>query len=270
MNITLTGTGTSTNAVATLSQTGLTFTQPLGTMSSTFKVKITNTGTNNLNVESVSTEPPFVVTQLAGPILLPPGKSANISVSYFGSSAGTTTGSVFIVYDVLPPAGISLVGTTTSPTSMVVTNFPTLPLGTAGFAYLAQLTTARASGNVTWSLAAGSSLPSGLTLSPSGAITGTIPSSTQLTTYTFAVQAMDSKSHIAKSTMSLQVLGPTGASCNDVSWDVGGLPLRSSRSPTWEQVITLAARVVSTATEPTYSPPAMTPTALPWPRPFSL
>ena len=36
------------------------------------------------------------------------------------------------------------------------------------------------------------------------------------------MNATDSASHTASSALSIKVLGPTGAACNDISWDIGG------------------------------------------------
>ena len=161
--VTLTGTGITTTAVATPNVTGLSFTEPQGVMSKALKVKITNTGTSTLNILSVSTQAPFSTPSIKE-VNLPAGASTNLSVSYFGGLVGTTTGNLLITYDVVHPTGISLKGTTTAATSLAITNYPALPLGTAGFAYLAQLNSAAGTGAVAWSLASGS-LPPGLTLS---------------------------------------------------------------------------------------------------------
>jgi hypothetical protein len=143
-------------------------------------------------------------------------------VSYFGQNLGSTTGDLLITYDVLKATGISLKGTTSPAPGFVVTNFPSLPLGTAGFPYLAQLTSTAGTGGVSWSLAPGSNLPAGLSLSSSGSISGAIPAGAPLKTYTFTANAVDSKSHTASATLSLEVLKSSGASCSYISWNVGG------------------------------------------------
>lgn len=66
----------------------------------------------------------------------------------------------------------------------------TLPDGTEGIAYSETLTTSGTTGTVTWALAS-SALPDGLSLDPSGTISGT-PS--KAGTYTFTLQATDSAS----------------------------------------------------------------------------
>ena len=219
--ITLIGTGVTTTAVATPSVTKLSFTTPEGSQSSSQSVQITNTGKSTATVLSVSTQPPFSTPPFAATPLAP-GASITLPVTYFGTNPGNTTGNLLISYDVLPPTGISLLATTTKPVSFAIDNFPTLPLGTAGFPYLAQLISVAGKGTVTYSLAAGSSLPSGLTLSGTGEISGTISSTAALTAYNFTVNAVDSESHSASETLTVTVLGPTGAACDDISWDVAG------------------------------------------------
>lgn len=221
VNISLSGIGIITGAVATPSVTALSFTEPQGTLSRPLTVKITNTGTSALKILSETTQQPFS-TEPSHIIPLAPGASASLSANYFGGNLGSATGDLLITYDVLPPTGISLTGTTTATPRLAVTTYPTLPLGSAGFPYLAQLTSAAGAGSASWSLTAGSSLPPGLTLSSAGTISGTISSTASLTTYNFKVHAVDAHLHGANAALSLQVLAPTGAACNDISWDVAG------------------------------------------------
>src|SRR6202030_2563046 len=98
------------------------------------------------------------------------------------------------------------------------------PLGTAGAPYNAPLQSAGGTGSSTWSLATGSVLPPGLTLASSGLISGTISATAALTTYSFTVQAMDSSLPplTATSALTMQVLKPTGAACQQISWNVAG------------------------------------------------
>lgn len=217
--ITLKGIGIVTNAVATPSVNTLSFSQPMGGQSRPHTVQITNTGTSTLTLLSATAQSPFIASPIQD-IVLAPGAFVNVSVSYFGSNVANTSGELLITYDVLRPTGISLKGKTTAASDFSSTSFPTLPLGTAGASYLTQLTTTSAAGNVLWTLAPGSSLPSGLTLSSAGIISGTIGSTVPLTTYTFTVNAVDALSHSTNQVLSLPVLAATGAACNDVSWNI--------------------------------------------------
>jgi hypothetical protein len=142
-------------------------------------------------------------------------------VSFFGAAVGSHTGTVTISYDVLPPSGISLGGTTIAPNTFGISTYPTLPLGTAGAAYYAVLQPAGGVAPVTWTPVAGH-MPPGLSLSSSGVISGNISSTAQIATYKFSVQATDSNrpASSAKAGMNIQVLKPTGASCNNITFDI--------------------------------------------------
>ncbi|MGA7755611.1 MAG: putative Ig domain-containing protein [Candidatus Sulfotelmatobacter sp.] len=63
----------------------------------------------------------------------------------------------------------------------------------------------------------GSTLPSGLTLSSAGAITGTVASTVTAGTYTFSATATDSSPVLtATGTFSVLVSKTTGASCSNI------------------------------------------------------
>lgn len=112
-------------------------------------------------------------------------------------SAATTSGLVFTVTDAggNTAASPSLSMTITASGTFIVTN-TTLPPGTVGSAYNANLVSAGGAGAVHWSLTSGT-LPSWATLNTtSGAITGT-PTTTSSNSLTFT--ATDSASHTAVS-----------------------------------------------------------------------
>lgn len=79
----------------------------------------------------------------------------------------------------------------------------TVPNGTVGVPYSATLTTSGGKPPVTWAVASGQ-LPTGLSLSSSGSITGT-PSSAW--SYTFVAQATDSAANTASQSFTLNVSG---------------------------------------------------------------
>jgi hypothetical protein len=222
VTVPLSGTALTTSAIATVSPTSLTFSnRQLGTSSSYQNFTITNTGKSNLNIESISTQPPFTISSFATPLLLAPGQAATAGASFFGAAVGSHTGNITVTYDVLPPTGISLSGKTVGPNTFGIATYPALPLGTAGAAYDAVLQPAGGVTPVTWTVVAGH-MPPGLSLSPSGVINGHISSTAQISTYQFTVQAIDSNkpASTAKAAMKIQVLKPTGASCNNISFDI--------------------------------------------------
>jgi hypothetical protein len=81
--------------------------------------------------------------------------------------------------------------TYTSPVAALAITTASLPGGTLGAAYSAALTATGGTTPLTWSLASGSSLPAGLTLSSDGVISGT---PTAAGDATFTVQVADSSS----------------------------------------------------------------------------
>lgn len=221
--VTFTGTGLTTGAIASVSPNTLTFgPQPLGTTTSQ-TVTVSNTGTQPFHLTSVTLQPPFNYTGYTSSVAVSPGKSFQFQVTFNPSQAITYTNTVSLGFDVLPAKSTSLVGSGTTPTTLAITSFPTLPPVTQNAAYLAPLTAAGGTGPLTWSLAAGSSLPAGLTLSPStGAIAGTPAASVGLGTYTFTAQVADS-SHVASAVLNTTV-DPynTGTQCNNITQDVAG------------------------------------------------
>ena len=221
----MSGTGFVTGAVASVTPSVLYFNnQPQGTTSAAQAVTIKNTGTSSFNIESIAAAAPFNTSSLKTPYLLNPGESATTTVNYFAGTQSSSVGSLALQYDVISPVNAALHGTAVKATSLAVTSNPTLQLGTIGFPYLQQLVSAGGKGTVTWSLAPGASLPSALTLSSSGLLSGTIASSVTQGTHSFTIHATDSSAPpvTVSARLTLSTLGPTGASCNNISWDVAG------------------------------------------------
>lgn len=220
----MTGSGVSTGAVAKVSPNSLTFgSQAAGSTSAPQTVTVTNMGTTKMTVQSVTVEPPFLVSGFTNFTQLGPGKSLTFQVSMFGSQPGYFADSATVAYNVRVPSGIGLAGTVTPSTTLAITSFPTLPSATVTSPYLANLT---ANGGVppyTWSLVAGSSLPTGLSLQNSGAITGTLGSTVIAGKYPFSILVQDSSvpAQTATATFMLPVTAQTGANCSYITSYVG-------------------------------------------------
>jgi hypothetical protein len=221
----LSGTGITTSAVASLSTESLTFTSvPAGT-TTTQPVTLTNNGTSEMTVLSVYTEPPYAVTGFTGGAkgtVLESGQSLPLTVSFTPSAAGTYPGTLVITSDVLNPVGVTLSGTASAASALAITSFPILPEGTIGSDYSAVLTAAGGVPPYTWSLASGSALPAGLTLSSEGVISGTLSSTVKAGTSKFTVKLTDSSANSVTAADTLQAAKTTGATCNNISWNVGG------------------------------------------------
>jgi Putative Ig domain len=225
--VTMGGLGTSTTAIATLSTTSLIFPSTLLGSSATQSVTITNTGTTSFGVTGVTLTYPFTQTGFSGTLTtLPKGKSLTMQVSFYPTLTGVTNGTMMILYNSLAPQGVSLSGTAVAPTALAAATYPTLPSGTQNAAYQATLTAQGGAPPYTWSLGSSSSLPSGLSLSSAGLVTGSLASSVGVGSYSFTVTATDTNSSTSSETLTLPVYAPTGAECNNIVFDAAsGGPL---------------------------------------------
>jgi len=221
--VTFTGTGQTTTAAATVTPNTLTFApQPLGTTTSQ-TVTVTNTGKAPFHLSSVTDEPPFSISGFTTSVSIQPGKSFSFQINFTPTQAVSYTNSAYLGLDVIPGLSVDLSGTGTAPSSLGITNFPTLPTVTQKATYLTNLAATGGTGTLTWSLASGSTLPNGLTLSSTGSITGTPASNVAVGTYTFTAQVTDQSVPQQKATALLTMpvaAYVTGAKCNNVSWDV--------------------------------------------------
>ncbi len=217
----LTGTGKSTTAVTSLSATSLTFpNQTVGTTSAPQTITVTNTGGTSVNVTALTLSPPSFTT---GPITLPytlAKNSGTLSIPVYYTPSEATSGeygAIAITYDDLPDQGTSLSGNGIAATSLVISSSPTLAQATQNAAYQATLATSGGVGPYTWSLASGSTLPTGLSLSSAGVITGTVASTVATGNYTFTIQVTDTSTNATASTLfTLGVFANLGDNCNDL------------------------------------------------------
>jgi hypothetical protein len=231
VDVPLTGTALSTTAVASVTPSTLSFpNQPVGTTSAAQTVTINNTGSTSVNLTAIDPAPAsFTTSAVTLPYVIDAGKSLQIQVYYTpGEVTSGETGSLDLSYNSLPDNGTALTGNGVADTTLAVSNNPTLPQATQSAAYEYQLATSGGVGPYTWSLASGSSLPSGLTLSSSGEITGTLASSVTTGNYSFTVQVTDSSTgNTANDTLTIGVFANLADNCNDISYNdpVAGTPL---------------------------------------------
>jgi len=219
--VSFTGTGVTTTAVATVTPNVLTFApQPLGTTTSQ-TVTVNNTGHAAFHLSSIANQPPFSYSGFTSSVAIQPNTSFSFQVNFTPTQAVSYTNSTYLAMDIILGQSISMTGSGTAPSSLVVTNFPTLPSVTQKATYQATLTAAGGTGALNWSLASGSTLPSGLTLSSGGVISGTPASTVAVGTYTFTAKVTDSNSNTATALLTLPVAAyVTGAKCNNISWNV--------------------------------------------------
>lgn len=220
--VNLTGTGKKTLAVAQVTPTANSFSQPVGTTSAPITVSVSNVGSSNMTLNAVTIDPPFSISGVTLPIIIKPGNVLNFPVTFYAPSTSTYYSTLYFSFDAVPAKGVSLTGTGTAATALTVATYPTLPEATQSSAYLATLVPAGNVGTTTWSLANGSSLPLGLSLSSSGTITGTLDSSVKAGNYPFTVQVTDTTTTTATAELTLPVYAPTGSNCNSISVNVTG------------------------------------------------
>ncbi|HEY3971925.1 MAG TPA: choice-of-anchor D domain-containing protein [Candidatus Sulfotelmatobacter sp.] len=217
-----TGTGLGTKAVVSISPTALSFpNQSEGTESSAQTITISNTGTASIKLTSVTLTPPtFIITPVSLPITINAGSFATLSVSYSPTLVTSETGVLGLNFNQIPTKVVDLIGNGVVASSLSLLNLPTLPAATQNAAYQAQLSAAAGTPPYTFSLKPGSIMPTGLTLSTSGLISGTIASTVTTGTYTFTAGVKDNAKKNITKLFSMTVSKTTGAVCNNIWYDV--------------------------------------------------
>jgi hypothetical protein len=219
------GYGTSVTAIPSLSARLLNFpNQALGTTSKPQTLTITNNGTTAFSVTNVIVTYPFAQSGWTTSTSIAPGKSLKLSIGYVPTAVATQPGTISLTYDIAPPNGVSLTGTGVNPTALGIETFPTLPSGTPSYAYQANLTAVGGKAPYTWTLQTGSTLPTGLSLSKAGIITGSLASSVAVGNYTFTAKVTDSATVHANfsKTFTMPVAAYSGyKNCNNISVNAG-------------------------------------------------
>lgn len=223
LDVPVSGTGLTGGAAASVSPSSLSFSnQGVGSTGAAQTVTIKNTGTSNLTLDAITPfSPSFTTSAVTLPATIAAGASLPLSVYYTPSQTSSETGSLDFTFTEVPDAGASLSGNGVAATKLAISNNPILPQATQSAAYLVNLATSGGTGPYTWSVAGGSTLPLGLTLSPSGVLSGTLDPSVAVGNYTFTVQVTDSTTASTdSSTFTLGVWANLGDNCNDLSFDV--------------------------------------------------
>ena len=223
--VNVTGYGTVTTAVPSLSASSLTFANvPVGTNGHPQTLTITNTGTSTFSVTGVVVTYPYAQTGWTKSTAIAPGKSMKLTLGYVPTAEASQPGLISLTYDVAPPNGVSLWGNGVSPTVLGIDTFPTLPAGTPSYPYQANLVAVGGTPPYKWTLATGSTLPTGLTLSSSGVITGSLGSTVGVANYTFTARVADSSKVQERFSklFTLPVQAYSGyKNCNNISWNAG-------------------------------------------------
>jgi hypothetical protein len=223
LKVPLKGTGLTTTAVASVSPTALSFAnQTVGTASAGQTVTITNTGTSSVTLNAITLSPPsFTTSAVTLPYSISVGNNLTFSVFYTPSQVTSETGAIDLTYNSVVDNGVKLDGNGVAATSLVISTSPVLPQATQSAAYQAALATSGGVGPYTWSLATGSKLPSGLSLSSAGTVTGTLSSSVVVGSYPFTAKVKDTATgKSASSPLTLGVFANLKDNCKNISFDV--------------------------------------------------
>jgi hypothetical protein len=222
VKVPMTGTGVVSTGNSNLNKTSFSFpNQKLGSTSAGQTVTISNTGTGAIQLTGITLSPPsFTTNNITLPANIAAGGTLPVTVYYTPGGVESETGALDLTYTQVPDNGVTLNGNGIAPTSLAVTSPLALPQATQSGAYETTLTASGGSGSYTWALASGSTLPSGLTLSTAGAITGTVASTVATGNYTFTVKVTDSTSATANSALSIGLFANLADNCNDISFDV--------------------------------------------------
>ena len=225
--VNVTGVGLNASVNPTLSVSSLNFgNQALGTSGPTQNLVITNTGTAAVRLTGVTVTSPFSQTGWTATTTIGAGKSLTLKVSYTPRNLGESTGTIYLTYDTAPSSGIALWGTGVAATALGINTFRALPTATQSAAYQANLTAAGGTGPYTWALASGSTLPSGLTLSSAGVISGTLASTVGVQQFSFSATVTDAASATSTAAFTLAVAKATGGNCANITFKASnGTPL---------------------------------------------
>ena len=219
--VTLSGTGTTTGAIAGVSPNVVSFPATALGSTSTQTVTVTNSGTNAVKLTAVTVLPPFNETGYTSLVTIKPKQSFSFQVTFTPSQLLSYENAISLVYDVVPAQTISVAGSGVAPPTLAVSSFPTLPTGSKGFSYLTNLAAAGGTPPYTWSLASGA-LPTGITLSKSGALTGPM-NVASAGNYSFTVQVADSSLRQLLATAALTLpVAISSSACNNTTWDQAG------------------------------------------------
>ena len=222
LSVPTSGKGLASKAVVSISPTSLSFpNQPEGTASATQLITISNTGSGPVILQGITITPPtFSVTGAKLPMTINANASTTISIGYSPALVTSEIGVVGLTFNQVPVKVVDLSGSGSVATSLSLLNIPTLPAGTQGAAYQAQFAAASGNPPYTFSLKPGSTLPTGLTLSSAGLISGTLASSVIAGNYTFTAGVKDNSKNNVTKLFTLTVSKATGSVCNNISYNV--------------------------------------------------
>jgi hypothetical protein len=136
---------------------------------------------------------PFTWSIVSGPKWMSLGSSTSSSVNLTGTPASSDAGTSAVTIKVTDANGASATssGLSITVTNLAITTTSPLTSGSVGTAYSVQFAASGGTSPYTWSVATGSTLPAGLTLSATGLLSGT--PTTAVSSASFGVTVTDSE-----------------------------------------------------------------------------
>ena len=189
-----TATVTATSVTFPLSSTSLTITLvPPPAITTTSLSAASVNVTYNATVNESGGVGPFTWSIVSGPAWLTAAASTSNSVNLTGTPGSSDAGTFPVTIQVTDAAGLSATssGLTITVTNLAITTASPLPAGVVGTAYSVQFAASGGTSPYTWSVASGSSLPAGLTLSSTGLLSGT--PTTAVSGASFGITVTDSE-----------------------------------------------------------------------------
>lgn len=136
---------------------------------------------------------PFTWSIVSGPAWLKLSSSTSSSVTLTGTPASSDAGTSAVAIKVTDADSVSATssGLSITVTNLAITTTSPLPAGTVGTVYSVQFAASGGTSPYTWSVATGSTLPAGLTLSSAGLLSGT--PTTAVSSASFGITVTDSE-----------------------------------------------------------------------------
>jgi Putative Ig domain len=160
-------------------------------------------------VDETGGVPPFTWSIISAPTWLSLAASTTSSVNLTGTPAPSDQGTFPVTIQVTDSTGTTAMssGLTITVTNLTITTASTLPSGAVGTAYSLQFAATGGTSPYTWSVASGSTLPAGLTLSSTGLLSGTPTAAVSAATFGITVTDSESPAVSVTKTFTLTIAG---------------------------------------------------------------
>lgn len=163
----------------------------------------------NATVSETGGVGPYTWSIVSGPAWLGLNSSTSSSVTLTGTPAAADAGTSAVTIQVTDADGVSATssGLSITVTDLAITTTSPLPVGTVGTAYSLQFAATGGTSPYTWSVATGSTLPAGLTLSSTGLLSGTPTAAVSAATFGITVTDSEATPVSVTQTFTLTISG---------------------------------------------------------------